>query len=76
MTALSFAHPDVRQAAAEALGRISDPRAAQSLMPLLNDADKWVRESASEALRKMGYQESSSPNSGPSQANAGARQAA
>jgi len=56
VSALSFAHPDFRLAAAEALGRIADPRAAQSLMPLLNDFDKWVRQAASDALGKMGYQ--------------------
>jgi HEAT repeat protein len=44
--ALSDWDRDVRQAAAEALGRISDSRAAQALARALEDTDRWVRQAA------------------------------
>ena len=40
---------DVRQAAAEALGRLSDSRAAQALARALDDSDEWVRKAAGKA---------------------------
>jgi HEAT repeat protein len=40
---------DVRMAAAEALGRISDSRAAQALARALEDSDEWVRQAAGRA---------------------------
>ncbi|HXI51829.1 MAG TPA: HEAT repeat domain-containing protein, partial [Candidatus Saccharimonadales bacterium] len=45
---------DLRLAAAEALGRLSDPRAKEPLAGALNDSDPFVRASAAQALRKMG----------------------
>ena len=47
---------DLRQAAAEALGRIADQRALDPLKAALEDADDWVRESAQKALWRMGWQ--------------------
>ena len=47
---------DVRQAAAEALGRIADQRAVEPLKAALEDADGWVRRSVEQALRRMGWQ--------------------
>ena len=44
---------DLRQAAAEALGRLADSRAAEALSEALNDADAWVRHSADEALSRL-----------------------
>jgi HEAT repeat protein len=61
IAAAGFGHPDLRQAAAEALGRIGDARCSQYLTPLLVDSDKWVRESAAAALRKLGVQEGATP---------------
>jgi len=40
----------MRSGAAEALGRIGDARAVESLIKALNDADSDVRRSAAEAL--------------------------
>jgi HEAT repeat protein len=47
---------DLRQAAAEALGRVADQRALDPLKAVLEDADEWVRQSAEEALWRMGWQ--------------------
>jgi HEAT repeat protein len=47
---------DLRLAAAEALGRLADPRAIESLDRALGDADGWVRQSADNALRHLGRQ--------------------
>ena len=41
---------DVRQAAAEALGEIKDPRAVEPLIAALKDKDSDVRKAAAEAL--------------------------
>jgi HEAT repeat protein len=47
---------DLRQAAAEALGRIVDQRALEPLKAALGDEDEWVRASAQQALWRMGWQ--------------------
>jgi HEAT repeat protein len=47
---------DLRQAAAEALGRIADHRALDSLKVALEDDDEWVRLSAQRALWRLGWQ--------------------
>jgi HEAT repeat protein len=44
---------DLRQAAAESLGRLGDTRAAGLLHGALQDEDAWVRKSAEEALRVL-----------------------
>jgi len=44
----------MRSGAAEALGRIGDARAVESLIKALNDADGDVRRSAAEALGRIG----------------------
>lgn len=44
----------VRRDAAEALGRLNDPRAVNPLYELLSDADAWVADVAVEALQKGG----------------------
>jgi hypothetical protein len=45
--------PDMRRAAAKALGEIGDSRAAEPLSVALNDEDKGVREAAAEALAEL-----------------------
>lgn len=45
---------DVREESAEALGRLEDVRAVPSLIPVLGDALKLVREAAEVALRNLG----------------------
>ena len=59
---LALKHPDrdLRQAAAEALGRIGDPQVANLLTPNLTDSDVWVRQSVARALKQVG-------NAAPSQ---------
>jgi len=44
----------VRTEAARALGRIRDPSAIESLIPLLQDPDPRVRDEATIALGRMG----------------------
>jgi HEAT repeat protein len=51
--ALKHSDRDLRQAAAEALGRIGDPQVANLLMPALTDGDVWVRQSVSRALKQV-----------------------
>ncbi|MGG7378601.1 HEAT repeat domain-containing protein, partial [Escherichia coli] len=52
--ALIDANSDVRTAAAEALGKIRDPRAVVPLVAALDD-DSWsVNKSVAEALEKLG----------------------
>jgi len=51
--ALKHSDRDLRQAAAEALGRIGDPQVANLLMPALTDSDVWVRQSVSRALKQV-----------------------
>ena len=46
--------PDIRRAAAEALGAAGDAEAVASLRVLLGDADEAVRRAAAEALGKLG----------------------
>jgi len=45
---------DVREAAADALGEIGDPRAVEPLIAALGDPDGDVREAAAEALGTIG----------------------
>jgi HEAT repeat protein len=47
---------DLRQAAAEALGRIADQRALEPLKAAMEDTDDWVRGSVDRALRRLGWQ--------------------
>jgi HEAT repeat protein len=47
---------DLRQAAAEALGRIGDTRAISSLTRALGDSDGEVRTAAEQSLRALGWQ--------------------
>jgi HEAT repeat protein len=51
-----LSHDDaaVRQAAAAALGEISDPRVARRLLDTTGDSDYRVREAAIEAVKKLG----------------------
>ncbi len=51
--ALKHSDRDLRQAAAEALGRIGDPQVANLLMPALTDSDVWVRQSVTRALKQV-----------------------
>jgi HEAT repeat protein len=53
--ALKHSERDLRQAAAEALGRLGNPQVANLLMPALTDADLWVRESVANALKQVGH---------------------
>ncbi len=72
ITVVGSGHPDLRQAAVEALGRIGDPRAIPTLQPLLVEQDKWVRNSVAEALRQLGHQPSTPfPSTQPQDAAAG-----
>ncbi|HKS38425.1 MAG TPA: HEAT repeat domain-containing protein [Verrucomicrobiae bacterium] len=48
--------PDLRQAAAESLGRIGDPRAVEPLVRTLDDASPWVRKSAAKSLESLRWQ--------------------
>src|SRR5688500_14615311 len=54
VTALISGDWIVRMHAAKALGRIADPRAVDSLIPLLQDTVKAVREEAAGALAEIG----------------------
>jgi HEAT repeat protein len=45
---------DVRRAAAQALGQISDARAVEPLIVALKDKDEYVREAATDALGRIG----------------------
>ena len=51
--ALKHSDRDLRQAAAEALGRIGNPQVANLLMPALTDSDLWVRQSVARALKQV-----------------------
>lgn len=44
---------DVRQAAAEALGRLEDPRGMHALNSALQDADDWVRQAVGNAIQSL-----------------------
>ncbi len=48
---LENADRDVRLGAAEALGRLGDPRAGQALLQSLADEDRWVRAAAARSLQ-------------------------
>ena len=45
---------DAREAAADALGEIGDPKAVEPLIAALKDPDDDVREAAAEALGRIG----------------------
>lgn len=47
-------HPDVRGAAAEALGERADPRTTELLLPLLHDPDERIRRGAVRGLMELG----------------------
>jgi HEAT repeat protein len=53
---LGHSNRDLRQAAVEALGRVGDSQTIPRLVPVLQDGDKWVRQSVQEALQKLGWQ--------------------
>ena len=52
--ALKDPHPKVRQKAGTVLGHFGDPRAINGLIALLQDEHHYPRESAIQALRKIG----------------------
>jgi len=52
---LGDADPDLRQAAAESLGRLGDRRAESALVGALGDADAGVRQAAAQALEALGH---------------------
>jgi len=51
--ALRDSHPDVREAAVEALGNLEDPRAADALQMALKDQNERVRQRAKAALEDI-----------------------
>jgi|GEM_PF-2166849 len=53
ITALADQHPDVRQAAAAALGALKAPKAVEPLIMTLNDKDRWVGAYAASALGRL-----------------------
>lgn len=53
--ALKGSNRDLRQAAAEALGRIGDQAAIEPLVEALTDQDQWVREAALYALNLLNW---------------------
>jgi len=55
MVVLCDADRDLRQAAAEALGRLGDTRAIVPLNRAINDSDDGVRNAAGFALRQLGH---------------------
>ena len=56
LEALGDLDRDLRQAAAEGLGRIGDGRANESLVEALQDPDRWVRTAAAQALESLQWQ--------------------
>src|SRR5206468_615758 len=50
---------DLRQAAAEALGRMGNEQLTSVLTPCLEDDDQWVRASAAAALEQLGQSRTS-----------------
>jgi HEAT repeat protein len=54
LAVLCDADRDLRQAAAEALGRLADDRARPGLVRAVNDADPFVRAAAEQALQAIG----------------------
>jgi HEAT repeat protein len=56
IAALKDRDKDVRKAAAQALGKIGDPRAVEPLIPALSDKDNDVRSVTAEALGNIGAQ--------------------
>ncbi len=53
---LKDSHPHVREMALIALARMKAKEAVTHILPLLNDPDKKVRETAKKALQRLGYQ--------------------
>ncbi len=53
---LKDSHPHVREMALIALARMKAKEAVPHMLPLLNDPDKKVRETAKKALQRLGYQ--------------------
>jgi len=53
LSALGDWDRDLRQAAAEALGRVADPRAQMPLKLALQDVDPWVQRAAAQSLRAL-----------------------
>jgi HEAT repeat protein len=51
--ALKDSHPDVREAAVEALGELGDPSATPALRGALKDTSTKVREAAEQTLKDL-----------------------
>jgi HEAT repeat protein len=60
--AIQAPNRDLRQGAAEALGRLGDLRGIASLTKALGDRDEWVRRAALYALHDLGWQPANYPN--------------
>jgi len=56
LAALSDSDRDLRQAAAESLGRMGEARATASLTVTLDDYDEWVRRAGAQALEALKWQ--------------------
>jgi HEAT repeat protein len=65
MAALKDASWSVRRAAAEALGQIGDPRAAEPLKAAFEDSDSNVRRAATDALAALGWRPKVSQSGSP-----------
>lgn len=56
LLALEDSDRDLRQAGAEALGRLAEKRAARSLAVHLKDKDEWVRKAAARSLQNVSWE--------------------
>jgi HEAT repeat protein len=54
--ALGATHRDVLQGAIEALGRLGDNRGGSSILPFLQNEDKWLRKATAQSLTRLGFQ--------------------
>ena len=61
IAALKDEHESVRWFAAEALGKLGDPRGVEPLEEMLDDKDADVREAARKALKKLCDQSEAKP---------------
>ena len=61
LEALKDPHWSVRRAAAEALGRLGDQRAAAALTAALNDPHWYVRQAAAAATEALGKRPTTRP---------------
>jgi HEAT repeat protein len=65
LRALTDVDRDFRQAAAEALARLKDPRTVDPLVRSAQDEDLWVRRAASNALELIGWTAADDPAAVP-----------